>query len=684
MIRRVWVPVLSGAAFLTIALAAWAISTPVNDWTISGPFGGTARSITVDPKHPDVVLAGGMNSLLFRSHDAGQNWEMLGFPKRNLSEITSILVDPLDSNHYFAGMLAAGDGGLFESHDEGRSWEPIKALSSFGVRSIVAAPSKPAELVAGTMHGVWLSENSGKDWKRISDKENLEMEGITVVSVDSKDPDTIYAGTSHLPWKTTDRGKTWQSIHTGMIDDSDVFSIFVDPNNPSSILASACSGIYSSDSKGDQWKKLMGIPNTGRRTHVVREDPANPDTIYAGTTTGLFKTTNRGTTWKSLSDTQANAIAFDPTHPGTMYMALEYEGIGKSEDGGQTIHLMNHGYVDRAISSVTASGDKLFAIETQEGETSGIFTSSDHGTSWTRDETERGLGGVHLKAITGLPSQANVMLAASPRHLYKTTDGVLWKPLLVKVIEPPPPAPAAKPAPAAPRRRTASTRHTTARSRRPVKPAVKIRTVTLSEISALYSMKGPSGDLVFAATDLGLLKSTDAGERWTVSSIAGTPAIYALYSSPDANGHLIARAAGALFVSKDYGEHWDDLHFPGSTSDINEIAIAPGASTMLLAATRGGLYSSKDGGTTWFANLGGIPASTVSSVLFAKGDSGAWAVEYGRLYHTEDGGGAWKEVPTAIPSLEIRQLWEPDLASGRLYGITSNLGILFRDSTNIR
>ncbi|HEX4170223.1 MAG TPA: hypothetical protein VHZ55_32560 [Bryobacteraceae bacterium] len=682
MIRRVWSPVSSGTAFVTVALAAWAISTPVNDWTITGPFGGTARSVAVDPQHPEVVLAGGMNSLLFRSHDAGQNWDMLYFPKRNLSEVTSILVDPTDSNHYFAGMISADGGGLFESHDEGHSWEVVKALSRFGVRAIAAAPSKPAELVAGTFQGVWLTENSGKDWKRISDRDNLEMQGVTVVAVDSKDPDTIYAGTSHLPWKTTDRGKTWESIHTGMIDDSDVFSIFVDPNNPASILASACSGIYSSDSKGEQWKKLMGIPNTSRRTHVVREDPANPDVIYAGTTTGLFKSTNRGAVWKSMSDTQANSIAFDPTHPGTMYMALEYEGIGKSEDGAQTIHLMNHGFVDRSISSVTASGDKLFAIETQEGETSGIFASTDHGASWTRSQDERGLGGVHLKAITGLPSQTNVLLAASPHHLYKTTDGLLWKPLLVKVIEPPPPAkPAA--APATTRRGTATHRTTSVRSRRPVKPMVKIRQVNLSEISGLYATKGPSGDIVYAATDLGLLKSTDGGERWTISTISGAPAIYALYSSPDGNGHLIARAAGALFVSKDFGEHWDDLHFPTAVSDINEVAIAPGTSSALLAATRVGLYSSKDEGATWFAGVGGIPASTVTSVLFTNANGNAWAVEYGRLYHTEDGG-TWKEVPTSIPSLQIRQLWQPDVASGRLYGITSDLGILFRDSTNIR
>ena len=72
----------------------------------------------------------------------------------------------------------------------------------------------------------------------------------------------IYAGTSHLPWKTSDNGKTWESIHSGMIDDSDVFSIYIDPRSPKQVFASACSGIYQSPNGGEMWRKMMGIPNT--------------------------------------------------------------------------------------------------------------------------------------------------------------------------------------------------------------------------------------------------------------------------------------------------------------------------------------------------------------------------------------------------------------------------------------
>ncbi len=682
MIQRALSLFVYGFVLIALALAGWAFSVPVNDWTIAGPFGGTARSVAIDPQKPDIVLAGGMNALVFRSVDAGQNWALLNFPKRRLSEVTSLLVDPGDSSHYLAGMISAEEGGLFDSHDAGKTWGAVKGMTQFGVRALAVSPSKPSEFVAGTMRGVWLSENSGDTWKRISDSENLEMQGITAVAVDTKDPDIIYAGTTHLPWKTSDRGKTWVSIHTGMVDDSDVFSIYINPADPSSILASACSGIYSSDSRGDAWKKLMGIPNTSRRTHVIREDPGNADVIYAGTTMGLFKSINRGLGWKSLTDNQVNAIAFDPSHPGSMYMALEYEGMGKSDNGGETIRPINNGFVDRTIASETRSGDKLFAIETQEGETSGIFASADRGQTWSHFQAVKGLGGVHLKTITGLPSNSNVLLAASPHQLYKSIDGGnSWKPLPVRLIETPP----ASAKPATPPARSGSHASASARARahRPVKPVVKIRQVYPSDVSALYAIPSGTKDLVFAATDLGLLKSTDAGEQWTSASIPGSPGVSALYLPTVSGGPLIARTAGGLYISKDCGDRWEDLPFPLPPSDVNEIASSGKGST-LLAATRLGLYSSPDGGAKWYANLGGIPASTVNSVVFTKPDGVAYAVEYGRLFKTSNAGAAWTEIPTALPSVRIRQLWLPDPNSGRLYGITGDLGILFRDEREIR
>ncbi len=671
------------AGLVTVAFAA---NETVGDWKIAGPFGGTATSVAVDPSHPNVVLAGARESLMFKSTDSGASWNIVNFPKRHLSELTSILVDPADSDHYLVGILAADGGGLYESHDGGQKWAVVKDLSRYGVRALAFAVSQPSRFLAGTQNGVMLSDDCGKSWTRVSDPNNFEMSQITAVAIDSKDPNTMYAGTSHLPWKSTDGGKTWTSIHTGMIDDSDVFSIYVDPMSPTNLLASACSGIYASSDRGDLWHKLLGIPNTSRRTHVIRGDPSNSSLIYAGTTTGLFKSPNRGAAWKTLINTQINWLALDPSQPQRIYLALDYEGVAKTENGGETITPVNNGFVNRVISAIAASGKKIVALETQEGETTGLFTSADRGESWSQIKGVRTLNGVHLKTVAGLPDEDRTLLAASPHQMYKSTDaGMTWKVLPIRLLQNPLPVTEEKPVKVAKATSGKSARgRTTAPARgtrpiRPVKPKPVIREISVSEVSGLYSIRAGGKNVFLAATDLGLLKSTDIAEHWTLAEVPGSAAVTALYGGFTDSGTLIARAANGLYLSKDAGDHWTPVPFPLPPSDVNDIALGTDSSLPLLVATRLGLYYSNDGGEKWFKNPTGLPASTVSSVTYVGPDKTVFAVEYGRLYQSKDSGASWTEISTGLPLARIRQLWKTEIASTRLFGLTNDLGVIYRD-----
>src|SRR5215469_3098481 len=119
-----------------------------SDWKISGPFGGTATTITIDPRDSQIVLAGGLNSRLFQSRDGGATWKLLRFPKWEISAISSILIDPADSNHYMAGVMGARDGRLFESKDQGDTWAAMKDIEGFGVRALAASESDHSRVVA--------------------------------------------------------------------------------------------------------------------------------------------------------------------------------------------------------------------------------------------------------------------------------------------------------------------------------------------------------------------------------------------------------------------------------------------------------------------------------------------------------------------------------------------------------
>ncbi len=681
MIRVSWISfswIAAAASLASVAAGAWAVSTPIDDWHIAGPFGGTALSVAVDPKNTSTLLAGGRSSLLFQSHDFGESWLPLNLPRRNLADVTSILVDPTDSNHYLIGVLDANGGGLSNSPDGGKTWSSAKDIRDFGVRALAASPSDPSEFVAGTTRGVMRSSDAGKSWSRISDPNNLEMQGITSVAVDPKDGNIIYAGTSHLPWKSMDGGKTWESIHAGMIDDSDVFSIYVSPSQPSDIFASACSGIYASLNRGDSWRKLAGIPNTSRRTHVIRQDLLQPHTIYAGTTTGLFKSGNSGVNWRTVSGAQVNSIAFDPAEPKSMYLAMENEGMGKTSDGGETIKPINNGFVDRHIAAVTLSGDKLVAIESQLGNSTGIFFSSDRGETWKQIQDPRGLAGVHLRAVAGSSSDKKVLLASNSRQMFSSADGgQSWTPFALRMIVPPRFQTATSGA--GKKDKVQAKGSAATRSSGPHKSELVLRTVTPTAIGGLYASKADGKDMVFVATSLGLFRSSDAGATWAQLDMTVFADVWGLYFPPAADGRMIARTAAGLYMSNDCGDHWTPLSFPLPAVDVNDVAIPSDPKGRLLVASTRGIYVSQDNGGKWLAYARGIGSSTVDSVLYRGSSQTAYAVEYGKLLRSNDGGSSWALVESALSSLEIRTLWTPGEDSDRMYGITSGLGILFRN-----
>lgn len=666
------------ALLVSVSLGLAADAPTSELWHVAGPWGGTATSVAVDPKNPQVILAGGRNSLLFQSENAGETWRALPLPKRQFGEIATILIDPLDNRHYLVGMIGSDHGGLFESSDAGATWTLSPDLSGFGVRAIAASPSDPTRFAVASLHGVFLSADSGKTWRKISDPDNLEMRATSAVAFDAKNPEIIYAGTSHLPWKTDDGGKTWESIHVGMIDDSDVFSIAVDKTTPEHIFASACSGIYASLDRGEQWHKLQGIPNTHRRTHIIRQDPGDPAVIYAGTTLGLFRSEDRGVTWKQLSHEQVNWLAFDPADPHRMYLAIEGEGLLTSTDRGVTLKPLNDGFVDRRLNATTVSGERLVAVESHSGETSALFVSTDKGEHWNRLGKSAGLDGAHLEHVTGFPNDAKVLFGSTPHRLFKSIDGGLtWKPTVVTI-----------------QTKTTAVRTTKAYVSKTGKkvPAETKTVVTLGPphafpfhlVHGVYTVHNGKQNYIFVATDLGLVSTVDEGTKWSVVEVPATEGVTSLYVPPSSDGRMIARGS-SLFFSEDFGQHWESIGFPRDPALINQIALSADPSSPWLAALQDGLFQSSDKGQHWYRIDAGVPASTFNSVVYSPTEPGvAYAVGFGQLYESRDSGGSWASLSDGKPEFSIRRLWIPDGYGDRLFGLTNEFGLVFRNRPMIR
>src|ERR1700722_1544360 len=349
--------ILSSSLFL-LALAPNQLAlAQTASWVTVGPDGGDARSFAADPTDSRHIYLGTTNSWVYQTEDAGASWHRLAkLAKSDDLILDNVVVDQSDPKTLLVGawIVDHPGGGLFISHDAGKTWTTVDAMKDQSIRALTQAPSDPKILIAGTLKGVYRSEDGGVQWNQISPVGSMDIHEVEHIAIDPKDPRTVYAGTWHLPWKTTDGGANWHNIKQGLIDDSDVFSIIIDSTTPQTVYTSACSGIYKSDNGGELYHKIQGIPSTARRTRVLMQDPVDHSIVYAGTTEGLYRTTSAGTNWSRLTgpDVIINDVYVDPKDHRHVLLATDRSGVLLSNDEAVSFAGSNQGFSQRQVGAL--------------------------------------------------------------------------------------------------------------------------------------------------------------------------------------------------------------------------------------------------------------------------------------------------------------------------------------------
>jgi len=145
-------------------LTAFAVAIPgVAEWRLSGPYGGSARSIAIDAQNHNVLLAGARDSLLFRSDNGGQSWRLIPIPINTPGTFGAVAIDPKESGHFYACLDAneSPDSGIYESKDGGDTWHQLAGTRGVRIESLTLFPGDPHIVAAGTGKGVYLSSDSG-------------------------------------------------------------------------------------------------------------------------------------------------------------------------------------------------------------------------------------------------------------------------------------------------------------------------------------------------------------------------------------------------------------------------------------------------------------------------------------------------------------------------------------------
>ncbi len=182
------------------------------------------------------------------------------------------------------------------------------------------------------------------------------------------------------------------------------------------------------------------------------------------------------------------------------------------------------------------------------------------------------------------------------------------------------------------------------------------------------------GDVLFAATAVGVYCSTTGGRTWTLPATgASVPFAEAVAPSPGfgQDRTIFVCAADGLYRSADAGETWQQV-LVGSRMLSAAVALGDGyKGLVVLAGTEtDGVLRSVDGGRTWTGANAGLLDLTVIALALSPAfgsDRIGFAGTASGLYRTRNGGSSWREVETGLADPAVQCIVvSPAFAEDRL------------------
>ena len=213
-----------------------------------------ATHILLDPKSPEdsrVLYVAGFGRGIYKSSDGGGTWKLKNqgitqsqpFAWRLALSSDGTLYAVIARRSEDGSIGNVGDGALYKSTDGAEHWQPVPLPEGTnGPNGLAVDPHSPNRLYLaawgraagehGDGGGIFLSEDGGKTWKLVLDKDRH----IYDVTIDPADTNILYAaGFESSAWRSTDHGEHWSRIpgfnfkwgHRVIPDPSDRNKIYV-------------------------------------------------------------------------------------------------------------------------------------------------------------------------------------------------------------------------------------------------------------------------------------------------------------------------------------------------------------------------------------------------------------------------------------------------------------------------
>lgn len=271
----------------------WKRTLNVDEWT-------GANEVRFDPRDPDVLycttyqrhrktwtlIDGGPGSAIYKSTDGGETWNKLtnGLPTEDMGRI-GLTISPAAPEVVYAIVEAAnGAGGLFRSSDAGANWEKMNGYGTTSgqyYNEIFADPKQPGRVYLEDTY-LQITEDGGRTIRPLGEKSKHVDNHI--VWIDPDDTRHLLVGCDGGLYESFDRGGNW--IWMSHLPITQFYKVDVDNSLP---FYYVYGGTQDNNSLGGPSQTLTqnGALNsdwfvtTGGDGFTSKIDPEDPNTVYA-------------------------------------------------------------------------------------------------------------------------------------------------------------------------------------------------------------------------------------------------------------------------------------------------------------------------------------------------------------------------------------------------------------------
>jgi len=633
---------------------------------VSGPGVDDILALATDPVDANVVFVGTDNAGIWKSTDAGATWVSsnsgIGLDTASELAVFSLIIDPSAPEAVYAG----SGGGVYKSMDGGATWVLVKASRAASVDALAINPSEPGTVYAGTFgKGIFKTADGGGHWSAVNS--GLADTAINALAIDPADPLTVYAGSEDAGlFKSVNGGARWAPTS---FPQPGVDCVTIEPSSPSRIYAAGSGfltpdGIYTSTDGGATWARSAAGLSDIILVDALAIDPSNPGTVYAGDEgTGVYKTSDSGQSWTAfhsgLANPRVEAVAVSQSGATTLYAGTT-DGAFKSTDAGLDWAAVGGGLPPAAVDSlaIDPTNASIIYAGTNQGM---IYSSSDGGSTWGAGDLHgevQALGGIQISDVHAIavdPAHPATVYIGTDQGPAKSTDGgATWS--------------LANASPASPG--------------------------GIIDFAFSFDML-PSGALLTGDIE-GVFESTDGGATWVPHSTGfrsfgppGQPASYFVFSlaTDPTNPNTIYAGTGTqigVYKSMDGGASWSKMSsgLPRTANlNVNALGVNPSNPQTIYAGSDKGLFQSTNGGVDWFRLDLALSDMTVSALaidprrpnaLYAGTDDG--------VLRSVDGGKNWTVVSLPLINSIIDGLALDPSDSSTVY-VASKAGLFRFTST---